>query len=181
MKSLTFRWKLTLFIVLICGVSLSLAFAGLYIYTRFQFRQEIQRRVENSSALLIHNLRPLLEKNPRATELPLNLIAPDAQVVAAAVFSNEGKLLSQFVRSGTQESIPTLQLISTERGVVLSPIRSGNRALGTLYLKADVTQDDIDRSNTLLRGSAIILLVAVLLAFVVAYRLQAIITEPIVG
>lgn len=85
MKSLTFRWKLTLFIVLICGVSLSLAFAGLYIYDRWQFSQEVQ-----------------------------------------------------------------------------------------------LTQADIERSSTLLRAAAIIFIVAVLLAFTVAYRLQALITEPII-
>jgi signal transduction histidine kinase/DNA-binding response OmpR family regulator len=183
-KSITFRWKLTLFIVLICGVSLSLAFSGLYIYDRMQFSQEVQRKVENSSDLLVQSLRPLLEQNPVTTDLPLNLVAPDPQVVAAAVFSVDGKLLSQYIRPGTHESIPAFQRISglmnTERAVVTSSIRTGTRLLGTLYLKADLSQADIERSSTLLRGSAIIFLAAVLLAFVVAYRLQALVTQPII-
>jgi signal transduction histidine kinase/DNA-binding response OmpR family regulator len=170
--------------VLICGVSLSLAFAGLYIYDRLQFSQEVQRKVENSSDLLVQTLKPLLEQNPLTTDLPLYLVAPDPQVVAAAVFSTDGGLLSQYIRPGTRESIPRFQRISglmnTERAVVLSPIRSGTRLLGTLYLKADLSQADIERSSTLLRGSAIIFLAAVLLAFVVAYRLQALITQPII-
>ncbi len=186
MKSLTFRWKLTVFIVLICGVSLSLAFLGLYIYDGWQFNQEVQRKVENSSKLLVQSLKPLLEQNRSATDLPLSLVAPDSQVVAAAVFSTEGNMLSQFIRPGANESIPAFQAISgvlsNERGGVLSPIRSNvnNRLLGTLYLKADLTQADLDRSNTLLRGSAIIFLVAMLLAFTVAYRLQAPVTQPII-
>jgi signal transduction histidine kinase/CheY-like chemotaxis protein len=183
-KSLTFRWKLTLFIVLICGVSLSLAFAGLYIYDRLQFRQEVERRVENSRRLLAENLAAVLEQNPAATDLPLNLVSPDLQIAAAAVFSKEGKLLSQYIRPGLPESIPPLQrisrLISTQQGVVWSPIRNGSSTLGTLYLKADLTQADIERSGTLLRAAAIIFLVAVLLAFVVAYRLPALITKPII-
>ena len=184
MKSLTFRWKLTLFIVLICGVSLSLAFAGLYIYDRLQFSQDIQRRVENSRRLLVENLSPILKQNPNATDLPLNLVAPDSQIIAAAVFSNDGKLLAQFIRNGARETIPSAQriagLMSSERSVVWSPIGSGGRPLGTLYIKADLSQADLDRSNTLLRAAAIIFLAAVLLAFVVAYRLQALITEPII-
>ncbi|MEO6993060.1 MAG: HAMP domain-containing protein, partial [Lacunisphaera sp.] len=192
MKSITFRWKLTLFVVLICGVSLSLAFAGLYIYEHLQSSQESQhsqdigRNIESSSKLLVQSLSRVLEQNPNTTDLPLNLVAPNPQVAAAAVFSADGKLLSQFIRLGTHESIPSLQqdsgLISTERGVLLSPIRSkvNGRYLGTLYLKADLSQADAERSNTLLKGSAIIFLAAVLLAFVVAYRLQALVTQPII-
>ena len=185
-KSITFRWKLTLFIVLICGVSLSLAFAGLYIYDRLQFDQEVQHKVQNSSKLLVNSLSKFLEQNPTTTNLPLNLVEPDPQVAAAAVFSTDGKLLSKFIRLGTHESIPALHqisgLMSVDRGVVLSPIRSlvDGRSLGTLYLKADLSQADIERSDTLLRGSAIIFLAAVLLAFVVAYRLQALVTQPII-
>ena len=184
MKSITFRWKLTLFIVLICGVSLSLAFAGLYIYDRLQLSQEVQRKLESSSKLLVSSLAKVLEQNPTTTDLGLNLVAADPQVAAAAVFSTEGKLLSQYIRAGTRETIPSLDrmpgLLSTERAVVLTSIRSGGRSLGTLYLKTDLSQADIERSSTLLRGSAIIFLAAVLLAFVVAYRLQALITQPII-
>jgi signal transduction histidine kinase/DNA-binding response OmpR family regulator len=185
-KSITFRWKLTLFIVLICGVSLSLAFAGLYIYDRLQFSQEVQRKLESTSKLLVSSLAKVLEQNPTTTDLGLNLVAADPQVAAAAVFSTDGKLLSQYVRAGTRESIPGLDrmpgLLSTERAVLLSPIRMpfGTRSFGTLYLKAELSQADIERSSTLLRGSAIIFLAAVLLAFVVAYRLQALVTQPII-
>ena len=56
MKRLPFRWKLILFIVLICGVSLSLAFAGLYFYEDREFNTEVQRRVENSRRLMVENL-----------------------------------------------------------------------------------------------------------------------------
>ena len=184
MKSLTFRWKLTLFIVLICGVSLSLAFAGLYIYDGWQTNLEVQRRMENSHRLLEENLRPILEQDPNATDLPLNLVASDLQVVAAAVFSRDGKLLAKYIRPGSLESVPPLQripgLMNTEKTVVWTPIQNAGRLLGTLYLKADLTQADLDRSSALLRAAAIIFLVAVLLAFVVAYRLPALITQPII-
>jgi signal transduction histidine kinase len=191
-KSITFRWKLTLFVVLICGVSLSLAFAGLYIYDGYQSsqetqrNQELQRNLENSSKLLVQSLSKVLEQNPNTTDLPLNLVAPNSKVAAAAVFATNGKKLSEFIRPGIHESIPALSqnsgLISAERGVVLSPIRSNvdGRPLGTLYLKADLSQADAERSDTLLKGIAIIFLAAVLLAFVVAYRLQALVTQPII-
>ena len=184
MKSLTFRWKLTLFIVLICGVSLSLAFVGLYIYDVQQSNREVQRRTESSHQLLVNSLTTILEQNPDATDLPLNLVAPDSQVVAAAVYSKDAKLLSQYIRPGAHETIPPAQRISwlpnTERAVVWSTIARGNRALGTLYFKGELSQAEVDRSSNLLQGYAIIFLVAVLLAFAVAYRLPTLITQPII-
>ena len=62
MKSLPFRWQLTLFIVLICGVTLSLAFAGLYFYDRQTFNTEVRNRLEKTRLLLYTNLIPALEK-----------------------------------------------------------------------------------------------------------------------
>ncbi len=185
MKSLTFRWKLTLFIVLICGVSLSLAFAGLYIYDLREFNLEVQRRVDSTRKLLVDSLAPQLAQNPKGIDLATSMVGtdPQMQIVAAAVFSPDKKLLSQYFRPGVHESIPPPQRISTlfntDRAVVWSPIRSGIRTVGTLYLKVELTQADLDRSTNLMRGYAIIFLVAVLLAATVAYRLQALITQPI--
>jgi len=183
-KSLTFRWKLTLLIVLICGVSLSLAFVTLYIYDVWQSNLEVQRRIENTRSLLVKTLTPLLEQNPNATDLPLNLASPDLQIVAAAVFSADGRVLSQFIRPGWNETIPALQrmsgLVNTDRAVVWSTMSGNGKTFGTLYLKAQLSPSDIDRSNNLLRGCAIIFFAAELLAFVVAYRLQALVTQPIV-
>ena len=98
MKSLTFRWKLTLFIVLICGVSLSLAFAGLYLYDIQQSNLEMQRRVDTSRRLLVDALTPLLMQNPGAVELPANLVEADGQIAAAAVFSKE-RWITAFCRA----------------------------------------------------------------------------------
>ena len=41
-KSLSFRWQLILFILLTCGVTLSLAFVGFYLYDLRQFNNEVE-------------------------------------------------------------------------------------------------------------------------------------------
>jgi hypothetical protein len=48
-KSLSFRWQLTLFILMICGVTLSLAMVGLYLYEVRQIKAEVQSRLEKTS------------------------------------------------------------------------------------------------------------------------------------
>jgi signal transduction histidine kinase/DNA-binding response OmpR family regulator len=182
-KSLPFRWQLTLFIVLICGVTLSLAFAGLYLYDVQQFNTEVQRRVEKTRGLLIENLVPLLAQNQTSIDVPLSLLGADAQIVAVGVFSTKNKLLVSYIRPGSSESIPELQrvsqLLTNDRSVIWTPIRDGNRTLGTLYLKAELSQADLERFTNLLRGSAIVFLASALLAVVAAYRLQRHITQPI--
>ncbi len=172
--------------MLICGVSLSLAFAGFYFYDIRQANLETQRRVENSRRLLVESLTPLLRQNPSATDLPVNLAATDSQIVAAAVYSKENKLLAQYLRRGARDTVPetgqtpTLLNIFTIRGdVVWSEISSTILPLGTLYLKVELTQADIDRSRDLRLGSGIIFLASVLLSFVVAYRLQGLMIQPI--
>ena len=99
MRRIPFRWQLTLFIMLICGVTLSLAFVGLYYYDVQQFNTEVQQRLEKTRVVLVKNLVTLLAEKPNATELPLNLLGSDTQITAAAVYSAEGKLLASDIRT----------------------------------------------------------------------------------
>ena len=182
-KSLPFRWQLTLFIVLICGVTLSLAFAGLYFYDRQQFNTEVQRRLEKTRLLLFANLVDVLEKNPDAKDLRLDLLGTDSQIVAAAVYSPNNEVLARYIRPGSNETIPSAKaasrLFANNSTVVWTPLRSAGRTYGTLYLKAELSKADIERFENLLRGSAIVFLSSALLALAAAYRLQRRITDPI--
>ncbi len=64
MKSLSFRWQLILFILLICVVTLSLAFAGFYLYDVRQFNAVVAARLEITQQQMVGTLVPLLEQNP---------------------------------------------------------------------------------------------------------------------
>ncbi len=184
MKSLSFRWQLILFILLTCGVTLSLAFVGFYLYDVRQFNNEVQSRLEKTQMLMLENLVPLLEQKPNTPDLQLNLLGVDGQIAAAAVYSADSKIIARYVRAGLTEVIPPLPRVTrlldvSQRGVLWTPISSGNRPLGTLYLKAELSDADRDRLANLLRGSAIVFLVSALLAVAMAWRFQGRITEPI--
>ena len=169
--------------MLICGVTLSLAFVGLYYYDVQQFNTEVQQRLEKTRVVLVKNLVTLLAEKPNATELPLNLLGSDTQITAAAVYSAEGKLLASYIRPNTTEIFPLPQrgsgFLTNESSVVWTTLRVGNRTLGKLYLKAELTQADVERFSNLLRGFIIVFLAAALLAVAVTYRLQRHITQPI--
>src|SRR4051812_39638845 len=183
-KSLSFRWQLTLFILMICGVTLSLALVGLYLSEARQINNEVQSRLEKTQLLMTENIARLLEQNPEATDLQLASLGVDSQIAAAAVFTPDGKLLARYVRSGAFEVIPpppkgVTKLLDTHRFVVWSPIGSGEKKLGQLYLKADQSEADTERFNNMLRGSVIIFAGAAFLAIAVAFRLGGRFTQPI--
>lgn len=186
-KSLSFRWQLTLFILMICGVSLSLALVGLYLSDVQQFNNEVRSRLEKTQNLMLSNLAPLLEQNPEATDLQLSSLGVDSQIVAAAVFSADNKLLARYVRAGAHEVIPpppklVNPIFDRHRAVVWTPITSSlqdNKKLGLLYLKSEMSEADKERMSNLLKGSAIIFTGAALLAIAVAFRLGGRFTQPI--
>src|SRR6478735_638248 len=184
-KSLSFRWQLTLFILMICGVTLSLALVGLYLNDAREFSAEIQSRLEKTQFLLSENIVPALEQNPEATDLPLRSLGVDSQIAAAAVFTPDGKLLARYVRAGAHEVIPPppknlTPLFNSRRAVVWSPLTSSKgENLGLLYLKAEESDADRERVSQLLRGSVIIFSVAAFLAIAVAFRLGGRFTQPI--
>ena len=183
-KSLSFRWQLTLFILMICGVTLSLAMVGLYLYEVRQIKAEVQSRLEKTQFLMLGNLVPLLEQNPEATDLHLSTLGVDAQIVASAVFAPDGKLLARYVRPGAHEIIPSppkgvTNILDSNRYIAWSTINSGGRTLGLLYLKAEQSEAESERFNNILRVSIIIFVPAALLAIAVAFRLGGRFTEPI--
>jgi len=183
-KSLPFRWQLTLFIVLICGVTLSLAFAGLYYYELQQLNSDVQRRLSNTRLLLASELVTILERNPEATDLPLNMLGTDSQIIAAAVFAPDDRVRARYIRPGSGEVIPSpkiaSRLLTNDSTVVWTSLHSGSRNLGTLYLKAELTKADVEKFSNLLRGSVIIFLASALLALAAAYQLQRRISDPII-
>jgi len=183
-KSLSFRWQLTLFILMICGVTLSLALVGLYLYDTRQFNAEVQSRLEKTQFLMSGNLAPLLEQNPEATDLQLGALGVDAQIAAAAVFAPDGKLLARYVRFGAHEVIPPpprgmTALFDSRRGVSWSSINTADKTVGLLYLKAELSDADKDRFGNLIRVAIIIFSAAAFLAISVAFRLGGRFTQPI--
>lgn len=124
-----------------------------------------------------------LRAGAKTLVLPEASLLADPQIVAAAIYSPDNRLLARYVRPDSSEFIPTpsriTQALTTERGVVVSPIRVEGQVAGTLYLKAQLTQADQDRMTNLVKGSASIFLISILISFAAAYWLQGSISGPI--
>ena len=183
MKGLPFRWKLTLLIALISGITLALAFVGLYLTDLYQFRSDIEHRLETTRADLLAHLPPLMEQNSPEVESVLQSLFTDPLIEGAALYSADGHLLAEYRRPGSPPISPSSsqvgEMINADRGVIQSTIRKSGRELGALYLRAQLTENEKTRFSNLLRGAGIIFLISSMIALVAGYRLQGTISEPI--
>ena len=183
MKGLPFRWKLTLLITLISGVTLALAFVGLYLSDQYQFRSDVEHRLENTRSDLLQRLPPLLEQNSSEIESSLQPLFNDPLIEGAALYSPEEKLLAQYLRPGSTPIRPSTsqigELLNADHGILRSVIRRNGRELGFLYLRAELTEAEKSRFSNLLRGAGIIFVISSLIAMIAGYRLQGTISEPI--
>jgi len=184
-KGLPLRWKLALLITLISGVNLTLALAGLYFQDLFEFRSDVQRRLEATRRAVVEKVTPLLQpESPALIELSLQALDNEPQVVAAGVYAADNRLLARYTKPNSSEVIPSAGGLnevfsSTSRSVMFAPILKGGRQIGTLYLKAGMSAADQGRFSNLLRSSVIVFLLSALIALAVGFRLQEGITGPI--
>jgi signal transduction histidine kinase/DNA-binding response OmpR family regulator len=183
-NSLPFRWKLTLLILLVCTISLGVSFVGFYIYDGIRVRDELDRRVDSAKRLVLDRAVVAIEANADKPDIHIEFLEKEAEIVAAAIYGPDGRLLAKYIKTGTTEYIPPPQrfssLFNTDRTVVLTPIRNKDqRVLGTLFIKADLNAVKDARVGNLVRGAGGILLISTLFALIVAYFLQGRISKPI--
>jgi signal transduction histidine kinase/DNA-binding response OmpR family regulator len=160
------------------------SFVGFYIYDGIRFHDELERRVDSAKRLVIDRAAAAIESAPDKPLLALNHLDAEVEIVAAAIYNAEGKLLAKYIKSGASEFIPPPQrfstLFNTDRTVILTPIRgTDQKVLGTLFIKADPDAVQDSRVGNLVRGAGGILLISTLFALVVAYFLQGRISKPI--
>ena len=183
MKGLPFRWKLTLLITLISGVTLALAFVGLYVHDLYQFRSDIDHRLESTRSDLLQRLPALLEQNSPELKASLQSLDNDPLTEGAALYSPDNHLLAEYRRPGSTPISPSStavgEMFNADRGIILTAIRKSGHELGFLYLKAELTDNEKTRFSNLLRGAGIIFVISSLIAMIAGYRLQGTISEPI--
>ena len=185
MNRLPFRWKLTLLIVLVCTISLGVSFVGFYIYDGVRFKTELDRRIDTTKRLVLDRAAAAIDEAPDKPVLSLQFLEREIEIVAAAVYSADGRLIAKYIKEGSKEFIPPPQRFNTlfsipDRTVILTPVRTKeDRVAGTLFIKADPNIVQDARVSTLVRGAGGILLISTLFALTVAYFLQGRISKPI--
>ncbi|HUK83072.1 MAG TPA: CHASE sensor domain-containing protein, partial [Verrucomicrobiae bacterium] len=126
----------------------------------------------------------LATQDPSAAVEILNSLRTNPGVLSARIYRNDGSLFAEYERPGA--TVPTLrpeQLIDGHRFVgwqlIFSRrVRSSNRTLGTLVLRSDM-HGQYTRLRDYLTIVAILMVASTGVAFLLAARLQNVISGPI--
>ena len=126
----------------------------------------------------------LATQDPKAAVEILNSLRTNPGVLSARIYRNDGSLFAEYERPGA--TVPTLrpeQLIDGHRFVgwqlIFSRrVRSSNRTLGTLVLRSDM-HGQYTRLRDYLTIVAILMVASTGVAFLLAARLQNVISGPI--
>ncbi|MCF3649308.1 response regulator [Synoicihabitans lomoniglobus] len=162
-------------------VSLIAAFGGFLFWEILRYRSEVVTRLDSTQAILVERITTMLANNPEVTDLPLESLAADETITAAAVYSLDDRIIDRYVKSGSEEFIPRPFRPNVDPNAVTSfkYLSADGERIGIIYLKADVSGIAQEKLVEPLRGMAIIGLLSMLAGMIAARFLQRSITRPI--
>jgi signal transduction histidine kinase/DNA-binding response OmpR family regulator len=180
---LPFKWKLTLVLMATTVFSLLVACAAFFWYDNYLFRQSvIQGLQSDANSLSAISPAAILSRNTNSLNKALEALA-SKDIVAAAVYTRDDALLSEYKKDGG-EVIPSkpsrLQYsFAGEHLVIFRPVAYEGVKVGTIYLKSDIGKQVQGRAKRYLDIFVMVLLISCLVAFLASYKLQPLISKPI--
>ncbi len=181
LKSLPFRWRITLLVTSVSLLSLCAAFGGFLFWEVLRYRAEVAAQLESTQALLVERVTTRLADRPDGSTLSLDDLAASDSILAGAVYSLDYKILARYVKEGREEFIPRPFRTNVYPNAVTTFkfLTHEGENIGIIYLKADTSGLARERLVEPLRGMVFIGLFSMLLGMVAARFLQRSITRPI--
>src|SRR3989454_10456431 len=182
---LSFKWKLTISLMVTSIISLLTACATFFFYDSYLFRQSMVKELQSTANVVSAGSQTsMISRDKAAVDKALKALEDKDQIVAAVVYSNDEMPIAWYLKKESGETVPSKpsQLRSSFTGDYLSifrPIVSENKRIGTVYLKADLTQQLQGRFNRYANIVAMVMLISCLVAFLISYKLQPLISKPV--
>ncbi len=184
-RDLPIRYKVTLIMMIASTNSLLLATLAAFGYEVARFRAGIVSDIGGQAKILVAaTAGALAARDERAVGILLAALRTQPEIVYGRILGNDGRMVAQYVRPGPQPVAHRAALGGTghwfEGGRLYFrvPVADGQQTLGTLVLCADA-RELRDR----LKGGAsilvVVMLASVLVALILATRLQRLIVDPI--
>ena len=185
LRDLSLKRKLMVVMMLTSTAALLLAGASFVFYQMTQFRRDMVNDLTLKAEVIgAQSTAALLFKDPVAATEILGKLGTEAHISAACIYDREGKVFAKYRRPDVAEEFvpptPQYNLFSFQGHHVdlFRVILDKRRDLGTVYLRSDVVQ-----LNTHLRQyagiAAVVLLVSTGMAWLLSFRLQWIVSQPI--
>jgi signal transduction histidine kinase/DNA-binding response OmpR family regulator len=182
--SLPIRHKLTAIVMLTCGTALLLASAAFIGFEMLASRARMAREMSRAADFLAgHSTAALAFWDASAAGETLNAFRADPRISAACIYDAPGNLLASYVRAGARAPCPERpgapgSVFAAGEVIVVRPIRLDRDTVGAILLRADLAEL-YSRLKRYLAIGAVVLGVCALAALVLSWRLQALISGPI--
>jgi len=185
LRDLSLKRKLTVIIMLTSSVALLLACAAFVIYEMVEFRKDmVQDLIVKAEVVGSQSTAALTFKDQKAAAEILNKLAAERHVVAACIYSLDRKVFAKYQRAGVEKGFSPPEQEYDNYGFkdgyleLFRQIVMNGRVIGTVYLKSDLVELD-NRLNQYANIVICVLLVSIGVAWLLSFRLQRIVSQPI--
>jgi len=186
LKDTPIRQKLMVIILLTSGAVMLLTCALFFAYEFWTFRQTMVRQASTIGQIVADNSTAALAfQNVEDAKEILNVLKAEPHIVAAGLYTKEGKLFSRYpatLPAAAFPDVPAEDGYRFERSHLdgFQPVVQGAKRIGTLYLQTDL---GAVHERFRLYGLIVVLVAAVtfLLAYTLSMALQKQISRPILS
>ena len=183
--TMSIRRKQMLIIMLVASVALLLACAAFVTYEVLTFRTAMVQKLTSLAKITGDNSAAALDFNDPATAAQtLSQLKAEPNITAAGIYDKKGNAFAVYERTGATHAavLPMIQpsgfAFTRESLALYDTIEYRGETIGTVYIASD-----LDELYSRLQRYAVItvavFLVSLLIAFLLAGRLQRFISEPI--
>lgn len=172
-------------LLLISGAVILITSVAFSAYDFLAVRQQtLQNLATLGEAIAANSTAALAFSNPDDAQEVLAALKAERHIVTAALYTRDGSLFAAY--SNGSASPPSLPQphdgYGFERGYLIGvqPVVQGEHRMGTLYLKSDLGAL-YDRMKRFGEIAALVLMIACAVAYLLANRLQRLISEPILA
>ena len=177
--------KLTIVIMLTSCVAIFLACSALVVYAVVDFRRNMASDLSTLAGVIGSNsVAPLIFNDPHSAEDVLGALRAHPHVQAAWLYSQDRSPFAHYAKNGEGATAPALRPDGTYFGGNLieqfRTIQYGGETIGSVYLSTDTVElrDLWKRSAIIVLG---VLLGCSLLAYLMAARLQKLVSTPVLN
>jgi PAS domain S-box-containing protein len=184
-RNLSLRSKQMLIMMVTASIALLLACTAIAIYEVVTFREAMVRNLSTLAEIVGDNTSAALDFNdaPSARET-LSALQADSDIIGACVYTKEGEVFTTYSRANQTQPFapPKFQLEGSSFGpqylTLFRPIVRKSDVVGVVYLQAD-RHGLYSRLERYAGIVGLVFVAAMLFAFILSYRLQRVISEPI--
>jgi two-component system, sensor histidine kinase and response regulator len=177
--------KLQRIILVTCGISILMACTALAAYDIFSFRQDLASALASAAGIAGSNsTAALVFSDSKAAGETLSSLRAQPHIVEACIYTRTGAVFAKYARPGADPNFtppamgPEGSTYTPRDMILFQPIRLNGEEIGTIYLRSDLGELYV-RTARFGGIVVIVILASFVTAYLLASRLQRVISEPI--